>query len=111
MTFDEILEQVITLLKRQGRVSYPALKRRFALDDNYLEDLKTELFYVHPVVDDDGKGLLWTGEATTQPASTSTQLAQQEAIQQDQSTQGASRPPAPPSPDAERRQLTVMFCD
>jgi hypothetical protein len=25
MTFDEILDQVITLLKRQGRVSYPAL--------------------------------------------------------------------------------------
>ena len=26
MTFDEILEQVITLLKRQGRVSYRALR-------------------------------------------------------------------------------------
>src|SRR5215831_20578548 len=84
MTFDEILAQVITLLKRQGRVSYPALKRRFALDDDYIEDLKTEILYVHPVVDDDGKGLIWTGEATTQPASTSPQLAQQEAIQPDQ---------------------------
>jgi class 3 adenylate cyclase/predicted ATPase len=111
MTFDEILDQVITLLKRQGRVSYPALKRRFALDDDYIEDLKTEILYVHPVVDDDGKGLLWTGEATTQPASTSTLLAQQGGIPQDQSTQVAPRPTAPPSPDAERRQLTVMFCD
>ena len=78
MTFDAILDQVITILKRQGRVSYPSLKRRFALDDNYLEDLKTELFYVHPVVDDDGKGLLWTGEVDSQPASSSTPLAQQE---------------------------------
>ena len=111
MTFDEILDQVITLLKRQGRVSYPALKRRFALDDNYLEDLKTELFYVHPVVDDDSKGLLWTGEADSQPASSSTPLAQQEAIQQDPSTPEAPRPTEPPSPDAERRQLTVMFID
>ena len=37
MTFDEILDQVITLLKRQGRVSYRALKMRFNLDDEYLE--------------------------------------------------------------------------
>jgi len=28
MTFDDILAQVITLLQRQGRVSYSALKRR-----------------------------------------------------------------------------------
>ena len=62
MTFDEILEQVITLLKRQGRVSYPALKIRFSLDDEYLEALKAELLYVHPVRDDDGRGLVWTGE-------------------------------------------------
>ena len=111
MTFDEILAQIIDLLKRQGRVSYPALKRRFALDDDYIEDLKTEILYVHPVVDDDGKGLIWTGEAKTKPASTFPQPAQQEALQPDQSTQVAPRPTEPPSPDAERRQLTVMFCD
>src|SRR5215468_9891594 len=111
MTFDEILEQVITLLKRQGRVSYPALKRRFALDDEYIEDLKTEILYVHSVVDDDGKGLIWTGEAKTNPASTSPQLAQQEVIPQDQSSQVAPRPTESPTPEAERRQLTVMFCD
>jgi class 3 adenylate cyclase/predicted ATPase len=111
MTFDEILAQIIDLLKRQGRVSYPALKRRFALDDEYIEDLKTEILYVHPVVDDDGKGLIWTGEADTKPASPSTPLAQQEAIQQDQSTHIGPRPTEPPSPDAERRQLTVVFCD
>ena len=43
MTFDDILAQVITLLKRQGRVSYPALKIRFSLDDEYLEALKAEI--------------------------------------------------------------------
>jgi len=31
MTFDDIVEQVIALLKRQGRVSYRALKMRFNL--------------------------------------------------------------------------------
>src|SRR5262245_1761633 len=30
MTFDEILTQVLELLRREGRVSYRALKRRFA---------------------------------------------------------------------------------
>ena len=34
MTFDEILAQVVALLQREGRVSYRALKRRFALDDD-----------------------------------------------------------------------------
>ena len=36
MTFDEVLTQALELLKRQGRVSYSALKRRFDLDDAYL---------------------------------------------------------------------------
>jgi len=49
MTFDDILAQVMTLLKRQGRVSYGALKRRFDLDDAYLEDLKGEILYVHRI--------------------------------------------------------------
>jgi hypothetical protein len=44
MTFDEILEQVIALLKRQGRVSYPALKIRFSLDDEYLDSIGIFIF-------------------------------------------------------------------
>jgi hypothetical protein len=39
MTFDELLEQVIDMLQRRGRVSYRALKRQFDLDDAYLADL------------------------------------------------------------------------
>jgi hypothetical protein len=112
MTFDEILEQVIALLKRQGRVSYGALKRRFDLDDAYLEDLKGEILYVHPVVDDEGKGLIWTGEVETKPESTSTQPTQPEITQQPtaQETQPtAEYPPTEPhTREAERRQLTVM---
>jgi hypothetical protein len=54
MTFDEILEQLITLLKRQGQVSYRALKRRFDLDDAYLEALKGEIIFAYPVVDEGG---------------------------------------------------------
>ena len=43
MTFYEVLEQVIALLQRYGRVTYRALKRHFDLDDDYLDDLKAEL--------------------------------------------------------------------
>ncbi|MCZ6874512.1 MAG: hypothetical protein O7G88_13455 [bacterium] len=43
MTFDDILEQIIALLKRQGRMSYRALKMRFDIDDEYLDVLKEEL--------------------------------------------------------------------
>src|SRR4029450_10350452 len=68
MTFDEILFQIIDLLKRQGRVSYSALKRRFDLNDDYLDDLKDELLYVHPVRDDEGRGLVWAGEQASAAA-------------------------------------------
>src|SRR5215467_5786351 len=62
MTFDDILAQIIDLLKRQGRVSYGALKRRFDLDDAYLEDLKGEILYVHESdVEADERGFTWTG--------------------------------------------------
>jgi hypothetical protein len=36
MEFDELLTQVIALLRRQRRVSYGARKRRIQLDDDYL---------------------------------------------------------------------------
>src|SRR5690242_16728712 len=63
MTFDEILGQAIEMLQRRGRVSYGALKRQFALDDECLADLKSELVEVLEVaVDKDGKMLVWTGE-------------------------------------------------
>ena len=53
MTFEEILTQVHELLERQGRVSYRALKRRFELDDDYLEDVKAELIDAQRVAADE----------------------------------------------------------
>jgi len=40
VTFKEVLAQVIEWLQHDRRVSYRALKRQFALDDAYLDDLK-----------------------------------------------------------------------
>src|SRR5262245_21956817 len=112
MTFDDVLEQVVTLLKRQGRVSYPALKIRFSLDDEYLEALKAELLYVHPVRDDDGRGLIWTGDTASvqEVASQPAQPTQQPVTQAQPSPEVPPRVTTSP-PEAERRQLTVMFCD
>jgi hypothetical protein len=64
MTFDDILEQAIDMLRRRGRVSYRALKRQFDLDETYLEDLKAEIIRVHQLaVDQDGEMLVWIGDS------------------------------------------------
>src|SRR5215831_9669328 len=112
MTFDEILAQIIVLLKRQGRVSYSALKRRFEFDDDYLNDLKDELLFAHPVVDEDHRGLVWTGGTVSgqECAAPSPQPTPQPAVQEQPSPEVTLRVIVSP-PDAERRQLTVMFCD
>jgi len=114
MTFDEILEQVITLLQRQRRVSYRALKRRFDLDEDYLEDVKVELIKAqHLARDEDGEILVWVGEAEGAAISSSPSLQAEPPppTPHDQPSQGAPSPTAPHVPEAERRQLTVMFCD
>jgi hypothetical protein len=53
MTFDNILDQIITLLKRQGRVSYPALKIRFSMNDEYLEAIKAEIIKAQQLATDE----------------------------------------------------------
>src|SRR5712691_237888 len=113
MAFDDVLEQVITLLKRQGRVSYRALKMRFNLDDEYLDILKEELLYVHPVRDDEGRGLVWAGnvEGTMDTPAPPPQSTPAPLTQEQPSVQQTSSSIASPTPEAERRQLTVMFCD
>lgn len=65
MTFDVLLEQVRKLLQSKGRMAYRALKRRFDLDDEYLEDLKSELIKAERVaVDEDGEVLVWIGNSS-----------------------------------------------
>jgi class 3 adenylate cyclase len=110
MTFDEILDQTLDLLQRQGRVSYRALKRRFALDDDYLEDLKAELIDAQRVAaDEDGKVLVWSGGSGTASGSdnnhkraplsyTPTHLVEK-ILNSRAALQG------------ERKQVTVLFAD
>ena len=63
MTFDDILSQVEALLRREERVSYRGLKRRFEIDDEYLEDIKEELIGARRLASDEaGRFLVWAGE-------------------------------------------------
>jgi hypothetical protein len=114
MSFEEILDQAFAMLQRRGRVSYRALQRQFALDDASLEDVKAELLYAYPqVIDDQGRGLIWTGDIAAVPGSASSPpvIPQQPPSQEDQYIQPPSPPAISPSSEAERRQLTVLFCD
>jgi class 3 adenylate cyclase len=113
VTFDDVLEQALEMLRRRGRVSYRALKVQFQLDDDLLDLLRDEIVEVHQLArDQEGKMLVWTGETA--------------AV--------APRPPPPPDQapapltytpsylaekiltsrsalEGERKQVTVLFAD
>ena len=104
MDFDAVLDQVRDLLRQRGRLSYQALKRRFALDDAYVDDLKVELIEAEQVAtDENGRILVWTGGATA------SQIVDSPVSERSASTSSAQ--PEREAPAGERRQLTVMFCD
>ena len=113
MYFEEILDQAMAMLQRCRRVTYSTLQLQFQLDDEQLAALKDELLYSQPhVVDDAGRGLVWTGDTDTTPdLSPSSQPPVPAESPPGQTAQVAPAPVAPRSADAERRQLTVMFCD
>ena len=114
MTFNEVLSQTIAMLQQHGRVSYRALKRQFAIDDDYLEDLKEAILFAHPqVVDEGGRGLVWTVDITAVSLAT------------DMPAPAQARPPLTYTPpylqekilasraalEGERKQVTVLFAD
>ena len=114
MEFDELLAQVIALLQRQGRVSYGALKRRFKLDDDYLEDLKVELIEAQGLAaDEQGRILIWLGSPAAAPLPTAPFV---------RDTAEAPLAYTPPyltekilasraALEGERKQVTVLFAD
>jgi class 3 adenylate cyclase len=113
MDFYLVSKLVTYLLKSEQRVSFRTLRHGLDLDDETLAALRDELVDVQKVAaDEGGKVLVWIGDDGT--ADTHDVPAAPELIS------SSSRDPlgAPPSAaepvqqaDAERRQLTVMFCD
>src|SRR5262245_40392081 len=108
------MDQVMTWLQQDQRISYRALKRQFSLDDDYLDDLKVELIEVKQMaVDQDGKVLVWTGKAG--PASP----AVTEAAVPPEQVPLTYTPPylaekiltSRSALEGERKQVTVLFAD
>ena len=118
-SFDEILEDVLVLLERRGRLTYRAIRRQFGLDEAYLEDLKFEIIRGQRLaMDEDGEVLVWIGPGGAAAATAATSGASAPAPAAPPHPQLAPRadaePPRPAAPEihsGERRQLTVMFCD
>jgi class 3 adenylate cyclase/predicted ATPase len=113
MNFYSVVDQAVALLRQRGRVTYRALKRQFALDDEALADLTEELIYGQRLAaDEDGRVLVWTGDMprVTEPHGSLSPSGQPSPTYDDPSAHVAT-PPVSPMADAERRHLTVMFCD
>src|SRR5213594_2131358 len=113
MTFDELLDQVIALLQRRGRLTYRALKRQFNLDDDYLADLQAELIQGQRLaIDEEGAVLVWTGGtasvvAPTAPAPVQAQAPLTYTPEHLVEKILASRAVL----EGERKQVTVLFAD
>ena len=123
MDFTLLLSLVSFLLERERRLSYRYIRKQFTLDDETLEELRYELVVGQRVaVDDNTEALVWIGN---QKASSSGEKAEESAKIEGpshsllqsypepgpSSRDGATDPIPVRSTEAERRQLTVMFCD
>ena len=113
MTFDDMLEQAIDMLRRRGRVSYRALKRQFDLDETYLEDLKAEIVQVHQLaVDQDGEMLVWIGNPeSVAPISAPVQTAAPAPLVYTPKHLTEKILASRAALAGERKQVTVLFAD
>ncbi len=108
MEFYELLEQVLDLLRRRGRVSYRALKVQLHLDDDCLAALKDELIDAQRLAsDEDGTVLVWTGDTTPTPPALASEPAPLAYTPYLTEKILASRSAL----EGERKQVTVLFAD
>ena len=99
MSFESVLHAASELLRRRKRVTLSLLRREFALDAESLADLKDQLVLAERVArEEDGQILVWIGEEPPPGPALSAPAV-------------ATPAPLAAQPAAERRNLTVMFCD
>src|SRR3989442_1679662 len=113
MDFVAVVDQVIALLRQRGRVTYRTLQRQFQLDEDALADLLAELRYAHCAeILEEAQGVVGTGDTGAPPALSPAPPSAPLSDLQPMPTAPGARPAAErAAPEAERRQLTVMFCD
>jgi class 3 adenylate cyclase/tetratricopeptide (TPR) repeat protein len=109
-TFSQTLTFVIGLLYLEKRVSYRRLRKEFGLDDETLDDVRHELIVRRLAIDENGEGLFFVGAAFFETGNAPPPALAPAAL-----PPVSSEPIAPAvvaaASEAERRQLTVMFCD
>src|SRR6266571_3394560 len=108
-----MLDQAVDLLRSRQRVTYRMLKRQFDLDDTTLEDLKEELLFTHPqIADEDGRGLVWTGETASASAALAGEPPQAPKLLSYIPPHLAEKILTSRSTlEGERKQVTVLFAD
>ena len=134
VNFERVLQKVLWCLVTEGSVSYRRIKRSFGLDDDALEDVRRVLISgLHIATDLDGEFLVLAAEgrlarpeglALPQPLLALRHAEKPTALAAEGDLSVAASITLPPAvstpvtptaavaaPDAERRQLTVMFCD
>jgi class 3 adenylate cyclase/predicted ATPase len=141
--FQALLRAVMWQLQCDSRVTYRTLKYVFGIDEALIEGIREELAFRRLATDEDGKGLIWTGEAqpvtpsrvavpnqatsedttvnvptlsppvteTSTPSNGPTATPEAISIEARQDETAVTPEPVHIAPEAERRQLTVMFCD
>jgi predicted ATPase/class 3 adenylate cyclase len=106
---------VSALLQREGRLSYRTLTQLFGFDAACLDQVRQDLVFKQLARDVQGEGLEWTGGLPPvgtdhRPAAPpDTVVATASAPSEEVPVLPAA--PVLPAPEAERRQLTVLFCD
>jgi hypothetical protein len=131
--FDAVLAAVTALLRCEGRVTYRLLRLACGLDETLLEAVCRELTFKQVAHDAHGEGLVWTGVPFA-PLSTASPVVRQPEfptttglpaaetlvwsthvptppVELDAQDDGQVPAPARLVAEAERRQLTVLFCD
>lgn len=90
MDIEQLIDEAVAILQRRGKISYSALKLGLSIDDDVMEVIRDELVDVMGVAtDQDGKVLILAEPETDDTAQ---RITASDEI-------------------AERRVLTVMFCD
>jgi class 3 adenylate cyclase len=103
------------LLQREGHLSYRTLTQLFGFDAACLEQVRQALVFKQLARDVQGEGLEWTGglsrvETDHQPGAPPDAVVEAASAPLDV-VPLLPAPPVHPTPEAERRQLTVLFCD
>ena len=134
MDFEQVLKEVLWRLVTEGSISYGRIKRSFGLDDDALGDVRRVLIgALHIATDLDGEFLVLAAEgrlarpegmALPQPLPALQHAEKPTALAAERDLSVAAPIVLPPilsapvasaavamAPEAERRQLTVMFCD